>query len=722
MMDVCIGRKNGLSLKVQEAESKDVGRGIARMDQDDMARLGAEVGDIIYVSGKKDTVAKLLPLYQDYRHNFIIQIDNIIRENAGIDLEDYIIVKKCVCFPADTVVLAPILKDGEEVDDWDVEYIKKCVEGIPVIIGDKVRIKFFGAKVLDFKVVKTYPKETVLLNSDTVIKFTDQTNEAKIGGRAAYEDIGGLHAEIKRVREMIELPFRFPEIFEKIGVDPPNGVLLCGPPGTGKTLIARAVATETDAYFTVVNGPEIIHKFYGESEANLRDVFEEAARQAPAIIFIDEIDAIAPKRTEVTGEVEKRVVGQLLALMDGLKKRKQVVVIGATNIPDVLDPALRRPGRFDREITISVPNQEERVEILKIHTRGMPLADDVDLVKISEITHGFVGADLEAICREAGMYAVRKILPEIDFYHHVIPYETLMTLEINMEHFTHAIGAVEPSAIREVFVEIPNVMWDDIGGLSEIKSALKKAIEWPLKYKKLFNHLNAHSPKGILLTGPPGVGKTLIAKAAASMSNANFISIKGPALFSKWVGESEKKVREIFKKAKQAAPCIIFFDEIDALTSQRALDDADSGVGKRVISQLLTELDGIEELKGVVVLAATNRIELVDQALLRQGRFDQIFEIAAPNEQERFDIFNIHLRNRPVSERINIEELVSRTSGFVGADIYSVCEKAAMNAIDSYLESMNDNMENLSIHERDLYQAIDEVVKIKNAAKSLALV
>lgn len=713
MADACIGRENELSLKVQEAESKDAGHGIVRMDLEDMAKLEAEVGDIILLSGEKDTAAKLLPLHQKFRGKSILQMDGIIRENAGIGLDDKVVVKKGSCFQSAAITLAPVL-EGEGVQDWDIEYIKRVLEGLPVIKGNRIRAVFFGSKATDFKVIKTSPEGIVLLNSETSFEIVDHTDEKDIGCRIAYEDIGGLNAEIVRVREMIELPFRYPEIFERLGIDPPNGVLLHGPPGTGKTLIARAVATETNAYFIAVNGPEIIHKFYGESEAKLRDVFEEAAAQAPAIIFIDEIDAIAPKRTEVTGEVEKRVVGQLLALMDGLKKRRQVVVIGATNIPDAIDPALRRPGRFDREISIRVPDQEERMEILEIHTRGMPLAKDVNLIKIAEITHGFVGADLESICREAGMSAVREILPEIEFRNTIIPYDTLLALEVNIEHFTHAIGEVEPSAIREVFVEIPNVKWDDIGGLSEVKTALKKAIEWPLKHKELFVHLRARPPKGILLTGSPGIGKTLIAKAAASMSNANFISVKGPALFSKWVGESEKKVREVFKKAKQAAPCIIFFDEIDALTSERSSDEMDSGVGQRVISQLLTELDGIEELKGVVVLAATNRIDLVDSALLRQGRFDQIFKILEPNEQERCEIFNIHMKDRPVMEGVNPEELACKTSGFVGADIYSVCEKAAMNAIDRFLSNTEDNLEKLVIQNEDMYRAIDEVARMKS--------
>lgn len=706
-----------ISLKVQEAQPKDVGHGIARMDMEDMEKLGALVGDIISLTGKKETAAKLLPLHQEYRGRSIIQLDGIMRENAGSGLDEKIVVKKCSSFEADAITLIPIHEEGDTGQEGEPGYVKKMLEGLPAAKGDRIQTVCFGTKPMNFMVIKTVPEGIVLINSQTCVEIADSDGEQDNRCRIAYEDIGGLHIEIKRIREMIELPFRFPEIFKRLGINPPNGVLLYGPPGTGKTLIARAVATETDAHFIAVNGPEIIQKFYGESEARLRDVFEEAACHAPAIIFIDEIDAIAPKRLEVTGEVEKRVVGQLLALMDGLKKRSQVVVIGATNIPDALDPALRRPGRFDREISIHVPDQEERAEILEIHTRGMPLAKEVELTKLAEITHGFVGADLEAICREAGMDAVREIFTEIDFQNKTIPYEKLLSLEVTMNHFTHAMGEVEPSAIREVFVEIPNVMWEDIGGLTEIKKALKTAIEWPLKYRELFEHLKARHIKGILLTGPPGVGKTLIAKAAASMSNANFISVKGPALFSKWVGESEKKIREVFKKAKQAAPCIIFFDEIDALTSQRACDPLDSGVGQRVISQLLTELDGVEELKGVVVLAATNRIDLVDPALLRQGRFDHIFKIQEPNEQERCEIFKIHMKGRPVTQGVSLEKLAFRTKGFVGSDICSVCEKAAMNAIGHFLDHKDSCLEHLIIQEEDFYQAIDEIVRMKNAQK-----
>ena len=717
MSDTYIDQENQITLRVLEAEPRDVGRGIARMNPDDMIKLDVDVGDIISISGqgKKEAAAKVLPTHMEYRGKSIIQLDGISRENAGIGIDDKVIVKKSSYSHARTVTLSPIDIDSNVCMEWDTDYISKLMEGLPVMEGNLVQVILFGSRTAKFTVTRTSPREIVLLHSDTKFVIDQSANAQEEICKIAYKDIGGLQTEIQRVREMIELPLLYPEIFERLGIYPPNGVLLYGPPGTGKTLIARAVATETDAHFIAVNGPEIIHKFYGESEANLRGVFEEAASRAPAIIFIDEIDAIAPKRTEVSGEVEKRVVGQLLVLMDGLKKRKHVVVIGATNIPDSIDPALRRPGRFDREIAINVPNKEGRAEILGIHTRNMPLAKDVDLARIAEITHGFVGADLEALCREAGMIAIREAMPERDF-RLSMSHDDLLALKVRMEHFTCAMEEVEPSAIREVYVEIPNVNWDDIGGLSEVKTALKEAIEWPLKYRELFSHVKAHQPKGIILTGPPGTGKTLIAKAAASTSNANFISIKGPAIFSKWVGESEKMLREVFKKAKQASPCIIFFDEIDALSCGRNSESADSGVGQRVISQLLTEMDGVEELKGVVVLAATNRIDLVDPALLRQGRFDQIFQISEPDEQERCEIFKIHLKGRPIDEGVNLKELAGHTDGFVGSDIYGVCEKAAMRAIGKFLASADHYLEHLIIDAEDIHWAINEVMRMKKSA------
>ncbi|WP_207659256.1 CDC48 family AAA ATPase [Anaerobacterium chartisolvens] len=711
-----MGEGNQLLMKVREAGAGDAGRGVARIHPEDMAALGASVGDIVVISGSKSAAAKILPGHKEYRSKSAVQIDGIIRENAGVGLDDRVSVKKAVPSRARSVVLAPVADSADTCIDWDPAYIARLLEGLAVMQGNTVRAALFGSKCAEFKVVGASPGDVSIICPDTAIIVESRREERAAKYRISYEDIGGLHVEIQKIREMIELPLRYPEIFERLGIAPPNGVLLHGPPGTGKTLIARAAAAETRAYFIAVNGPEIMNKFYGESEAQLRSIFEEAAERAPSIIFIDEIDAIAPKRTEVSGEVEKRVVGQLLALMDGMEKRRHVVVIGATNIPEYLDPAFRRPGRFDREISVSVPDKQGRREILDIYTRGMPLSADIDLTEIAGITHGFVGADLEALCREAGMLAMRKILPGMDFHRDCVPYETLLSLEVNMDHFMRAMGEIEPSAIREVFVEIPNVMWQDIGGLEDIKDAIKKSIEWPLKYPDLFRHVKAGYSKGILLTGPPGTGKTLIAKAAASASNANFISVKGPALFSKWVGESEKRVREVFRKAKQAAPCIIFFDEIDALSCQEGYGGNDSGVGRRVISQLLAEMDGVEELKGVIVLAATNRIDLIDAALLRQGRFDEIFEIFPPDYEQRCKIFDIHLRGRPIAGGVCTRELAFRTEGLVGADISGICKKAAVRAIDRFLKAGGGATEDVVINNDDLSWAIEQIAAFKKTA------
>jgi transitional endoplasmic reticulum ATPase len=523
-----------------------------------------------------------------------------------------------------------------------------------------------------------------------------------------YEDIGGLHKEINKIREMIELPLKYPEVFERLGIEAPKGVLLHGPPGCGKTLIARAVANETDAYFCHISGPEVIHKFYGESEAHLRAIFEKAREQAPAIIFLDEIDAIASKREEIRGDqqVERRVVAQLLALMDGLKSRGKVIVIGATNIPNVLDPALRRPGRFDREISIGIPDKNGRLEILHIHTRGMPLASDVDLERLAEITHGFIGADLEALSREAAMITLRKIMPKIEFEADCIPYELLLELEVTMDDFTEALKEVEPSAIREVFTEIPDVKWSDVGGLEEIKRVLKETIEWPLKYPDLFKKANTNPAKGILLTGLPGTGKTLLAKAVASESGVNFISVKGPALLSKWVGESERGIREVFKKAKQASPCIVFFDEIDAIAPTRGAS-ADSHVTERVISQLLTELDGIEELKGVVVLAASNRPDIIDPALLRAGRFDLQLELPIPDEKTRLEIFKVHTRGKSLADDVDLQSLAKVTEGMVGSDIEAASRRASMLAIREFINQEEKDLTKFKISARHFSRALE---------------
>ena len=680
-------------LKVKETLPKDVGRAIARIDPEDMKDLGLEVGDIIEIEGKRKTPAKVMPCYAEERGKKIVQIDGISRENAQIGLDEKVRINRINSKPANKITLSPLTisslfgRDSAKGGS-DTKYIGSLIEGLPVISGDRVRATFFGSRSCDFKVVDTMPEGgAVLINAATLIRMeTRNQGEAK-AATVSYEDIGGLGFQIQRIREMIELPLRYPQVFERLGIGAPKGVFLYGPPGTGKTLIARAVANETDAYFTHISGPEIMGKFYGESEARLRSVFEEAQAHAPAIIFIDEIDSIAPKREEMGGEkqVERRVVAQLLALMDGLESRGQIIVIGATNIPNTIDPALRRPGRFDREISIPIPDKNGRLGILEIHTRGMPLAEDVSLEKLAEITHGFVGADLEALAREAAMSALRKILPKIDFEMAEIPYETLLKLEVTMDNFRDAMKEVEPSAIREVFVEVPDVKWSDVGGLENIKEEMKEAVEWPLKYSDVFKKADTNPPKGILLYGIPGTGKTLLGKAIATESGVNFISVKGPSLISRYVGESERAIREIFKIAKQASPTILFFDEIDSIVPRRGSSSTDAHVTERVISQFLTEMDGIEELKGVVVLAATNRIDLVDPALLRSGRFDILFELPKPDEKTREEIFKIHTKNKPLAKEVDLKELAGKTEGKVGADIEFICRKASMLAIREYI-------------------------------------
>ncbi len=676
-----------LTLKVKEALPKDAGRAIARIDPKDMKSIGIDVGEVVLIEGKRRTPAKAMPLFLEERGKGIVQIDGILRENAQVGLDEKITTQKTSHRPATRITLSPITSVGSFQKEKDVKYIGSLMEGLPLTVGDKVRATLFGARSCDFKVLDTSPDGIVVIEPTTLIRMeikgTKETKEARV----SYEDIGGLQTQIQRIREMIELPLKYPEVFKRLGIDAPKGVFLYGPPGCGKTLIARAVANETEAYFTHISGPEIMGKFYGESEARLRAVFEDAQKHAPAIIFIDEIDAIAPKREEMGGEkqVERRVVAQLLALMDGLESRGEIIVIAATNIPNTIDPALRRPGRFDREISIPIPDRNGRLEVLQIHTRGMPLSEDVTLEKLADITHGFVGADIEALAREAAMSALRKILPKIDFELADIPYETLMELQVTMDNFLEAMTEVEPSAIREFFVEIPDVKWEDIGGLDDMKEQLKEAIEWPLKYPEVFKKANTNPPKGILLCGVPGTGKTLLAKAVANESGVNFISVKGPSLISKYVGESERGVREVFKKAKQASPTILFFDEIDSLVPKRGTSSTDSHVTERVISQFLTEMDGIEELRGVVVLAATNRLDIVDPALLRSGRFDLLFELPIPDEKTRLSIFKIHTKDKPLDKGVDLKTLAGRSDGLVGSDIQSLCRKASMNAIRRFI-------------------------------------
>jgi len=698
-----------LKLKVVESLIKDMGRAYARMDPEDMAKIGANIGDVLEVVGKRRTVCKAMPAYKDLRGHSRIQLDGISRQNARAGIDETVSVRKIGANPADRIVLSPVnVKPSER----DLEYIGSLLDGLPVVEGDLVKATLFGSRSADFTVESVSPKEPVLINPTTQL-VVGKSGEAKAGRTISYEDIGGLKPQLHRIREMIELPLRYPEVFERLGIDAPKGVLLHGPPGCGKTLIARSIANETDAKFFTVSGPEIIHKFYGESEAHLRKIFADAAAQGPSIVFLDEIDAIAPQREKVVGDVEKRVVAQLLALMDGLNKRQNLIVIAATNIPNALDPALRRPGRFDREISIPIPDKNGRRDILEIHSRGMPLAQDVDMSHLAEITHGFVGADLEALCREAAMICLRRLMPDIDFAMAGIPYERLAMLEVTMDDFTTALKEVEPSAIREVFVEVPDVRWEDVGGHSALKERLVEAVEWPLSYPEIFTEAGVKPPKGILLSGPPGCGKTLIAKAIANESKVNFISVKGPALISKYVGESEKGVREVFKKARQASPCIIFFDEIDALVPARGGSASDSHVSERVLSQFLAELDGIEELKGVLILGATNRADMLDPAVMRTGRFDEHFEILAPEQKDREEIFAVHLKNKPFVKKVDIKTLASKTEGFSGADISGVCNQAALKAVRRAVQKIKeapDKKVKVELTEKDLLESIQEAV------------
>jgi len=697
-----------LKLKVTEALSKDMGRAYARMDPEDLKRLQGDTGDIVEVTGKRQTVCKAMPAYKEFRGQSRLQLDGLTRENAGVGLDEFVQVRKITCRPAQRVILTPISITPTE---RDLEYIGSLLDGLPVQEGDHLRATLFGSRWVDFKVKSTTPSGPVLINPTTRLVI-GETKEAEVAGMISYEDIGGLKPQLHRIREMIELPLRYPEVFQRLGIDAPKGVLLYGPPGCGKTLIARAIAHETEAQFFSISGPEVIHKFYGESEAHLRKIFEEATRKGPSIIFLDEIDAIAPRREQVVGDVEKRVVAQLLALMDGLTKRQNVIVIAATNIPNAMDPALRRPGRFDREISIPIPDRTGRLEILEIHSRGMPLAQDVDLAHLAAITHGFVGADLEALCREAAMIRLRQIMAEIDFALTHIPYEQLARLEVHMDDFLAALREIEPSAIREVFVEVPDVGWQDVGGLDKIKVRLVEAVEWPLKYTSLFEKADIQPPKGILLTGPPGCGKTMLAKALATESNVNFISVKGPELLSKYVGESERGVREVFRKARQAAPCIMFFDEIDALIPTRSAGGSDAHVAERVLSQFLAEMDGIEEMKGVLVLGATNRPDLLDSAVLRPGRFDTVVEIPLPDESGRREILAVHLENKPVTAEVDLGKLAAHAKGFSGADIAAVCHKATLEAIRRVVEGADQDPPDgaeLRITESDIQQALTEI-------------
>ena len=671
---------NEVQLRVGDARQRDVGRGIARIDQRTMQKLGISAGDVIEIVGKRTTSAIAWPAYSEDQNRDIIRIDGFTRKNVGVAINEYVIVRPAKVKEALSVTLAPV-DMRLNVDEDFTNFVKNRLMERTLVEGDTTLVMMLG-HAIPFVVTKTRPHGIVKVTADTKLTIlSEPAPEGKGVPRTTYEDIGGLHEEIQRVREMVELPLRHPELFQRLGIEPPKGVLLHGPPGCGKTLLARAVANESEANFFSINGPEIMSKFYGESEARLREIFQQAQQNAPSIIFIDELDAIAPKREEVTGEVERRVVAQLLALMDGLSGRGNVIVIGATNRPNALDPALRRPGRFDREIEIGVPDKQGRYEILQIHTRGMPLAEDVDLKKLAEMTHGYTGADLAALCRETAMKALRRYLPQINLEEERIPPEVLEKMEVKMEDFLNAYKEITPTAMREVYIEVPTVHWDDIGGLEEVKQELKEAVEWPLKHPEIFKRMGIKPPKGILLYGPPGCGKTLLAKAVATESEANFITVKGPEVFSKWVGESEKAIREVFRKARMAAPAVIFFDEIDSLVPRRGLGFTDSGVTERVISQLLTEMDGIVTLEDVVVIAATNRPDMVDPAVLRPGRFDRLIYVPEPDEKGRLQIFKIYTKNMPLAKDVNLEALAAVTKYYSGADIEAVCREAAMQAL-----------------------------------------
>jgi len=716
--------QNGLSLKVLEAYTRDVGRGVARIDYDSMDTLNASTGDVIEIKGKRRTVAKCLPLYPSDEGKGIIRIDGLGRNNSGIAIGDTIIVRKIKAVAAEKVVVAPL----EAIPPIDERYLADALESVPLIKGDNVMVPYFGGR-LTFQVIGVTPAaDAVLVTQKTVFHIAEKGETLRGVPQVTYEDIGGLTDEIKKVREMIELPLRHPEIFEKLGIEAPKGVLLYGPPGTGKTLLAKAVANESQAHFISISGPEIMSKFYGESEARLREIFKEAREKSPSIIFVDEIDSIAPKREEVTGEVERRVVSQMLSLMDGLEARGKVIVIAATNRPNAIDPALRRPGRFDREIEIKVPDKKGRKDILAIHSRNMPLSDDVNVEKISSVSHGYVGADLEYLCKEAAMKCLRRLLPELNMEEEKLPPETLDKLIVNDEDFQKALREVTPSGMREVFIENPDVKWEDVGGLEDVKRELQEAVEWPMKYPGLYDKLGHRMPRGILLHGPSGTGKTLLAKAVATQSEANFVSVRGPELLSKWVGESERGIREIFRRARQASPCVIFFDEIDSIAPIRGAG-GETAVTERVVSQLLTELDGMENMHGVVVLAATNRPDMIDPALLRPGRFDKIIQIPLPDKESRKMILKINAAKIPIitdpkdPQHVDLDKIAEATDGLSGADTAAIANTAVSLVIHEFLDTHPDvkDIEKSSVDAKVTMKHFEDAVRKVREQKNLKI-
>ena len=704
-----------ITLRVAEAPQNLVGRGIAIIDPKVIKEQGWQSGDVVEITGKSKAYAKVWPAQTLEYGKGLIGIDGYIRSNTGVGIDERVKVRKVEAKQATGITLYPT----EPLRIVGAEgYLAQLLEGRVITQGSSITINIMGRRV-DLIITKVEPRaDAVIVNRGTQIQFTDKAPKQTTGNipKITYEDIGGLDREIAKVREMIELPLKHPELFERLGVEAPQGVLLHGPPGTGKTLLAKAVANETNANFYHIGGPEIMSKFYGESEERLREIFKEAEENAPSIIFIDEIDSIAPKREEVSGDVEKRIVSQLLTIMDGLESRGQLVVIGATNRPNAIDPALRRPGRFDREIEIGLPDRKGRLQILHIHTRGMPLTDNVDLENIASRTHGFVGADLEALVKEAAMGALRRILPEINLDEQSIPAELLDKINVTMNDFENSLREVPPSTMREVLVESPNIHWEDVGGMEEIKQELKEAIEWPLKYGEIFEYSGVKPPKGIMIYGPPGTGKTLIAKAVATESEVNFISVKGPELISKWVGESERGIREVFRKARQAAPCIIFFDEIDSIVPPRGRDSG-SNVTERVVSQILTELDGLDALKDVVVIAATNRPDMVDPALMRPGRIDRILYIPNPDKEAREAILEIHTRGKPLAEDVDKDKLAELMEGYSGADIAATCQAASQTAIHEHLQKYGDPKEAI-VHKEELQITMEHFKQAFNKVKS----